>query len=177
LDFLLLNPTEENLGGLRASLGTLFVLERDRYYVGGNFAYPRMFATNYFVGVSGGAIVNRWTSNNEGNYGTFSFSRPLRFRRDRWGFGTEASFASQIVRQYRDGQVDRVGVRTSSGDVEVLPWMYEAEGLEANYWGVRSFGVTHKLDLGAGLELSHARYRVVEDLEASTEAKRIFAEN
>ncbi len=176
LDYLLLNPTEENLGGLRASLGAFFVLERDRYYLGGNFSYPRMFATNYFLTISGGAIVNRFSADNEGNYGTFSFSRPLRFRRDRWGFGTDAAFSSQIVRQYRDGTVDTVAVRNSSGEVETLPWMYEAEGLEARYFGVRSFGVTHKVDLGFGLELSHSRYRPVEGLEASPQARRLFIE-
>lgn len=177
LDFLLLNPTEENLGGLRASLGTLFVLERDRYYVGGSFAYPRMFGSRYSLGVSGGAIVNRFDGENEGNYGSFAFAQPLFFRRDRFGYGTEASFTNQIVRQYRDGQIDPVSVRTSSGEVEVLPWMYEAEGLEAHYFGVRSFGITHKMDVSLGFQISHSRYRVVEGLDASPEAIRIFTEN
>lgn len=177
LDFLLLNPTEENLGGLRASLGTLFVLERDRYYIGGSFAYPWMLSTNYSVGITGGGIVNRFDGENEGSYGSFTFTSPLRFRRDRWGYGTDASFTTQIVRQYRDGQIARVAVRTSSGETEVLPWMYEAEALESNYWGVRSFGVTHKLDVGAGFQISHARYRVVDDLDASREAASVFSDH
>lgn len=177
LDFLLLNPTEENLGGLRASLGTYFVLERDRYYLGGTFGYPRMFGTKYSLGVTGGAIVNRWEAENEGVYGSFAFARPLFFRRDRWAYGADASFATQIIRQYRDGQLDQVLVQPSSGEVEILPWMYEAESLAAHYYGVRSFGITHKVDLGAGLELTHARYRVVEGLTASPAAVRLFAEH
>lgn len=176
LDFLLLNPMEENLGGLRASLGGLFVLERDRYYLGGGITYPRMFGTNFTVAVTGGAIVNRFDRENEGSYGSFSFSSPLRFRRDRWGYGTDASFTTQIVRQYRNGQLDGVFVQTNPGDIEFLPWMYEAQSLEANYWGTRSFGITHKLDIGAGLQIADARYAVVEDLEASREAIRIFAD-
>lgn len=176
LDFLLLNPTEENLGGLRASLGTLFVLERDRYYVGGSFAYPRMFGTKYSLGITGGAIVNRWDAENEGTYGSFAFARPLFFRRDKWAYGTDAGFATQIVRQYRDGQLDQVLVQPRSGEVEVLPWMYEAESLTAHYYGVRSFGITHKVDVGAGLEVVHARYRVVEGLTASEEAVQLFTE-
>src|SRR5690606_33166815 len=68
LDILLLNPTEESLGGIRATVGGLFQLERDRYVAGGNFAYPRMFGSNHSLGFSAGSLRNRFDSEPEGVY-------------------------------------------------------------------------------------------------------------
>src|SRR5690606_11571655 len=79
-------------------------------------------------------------------------------------------------RQYTRGQIDQVSIRTSSGEIETLPWVYEAELLEATFRSIRSFGITEKLDVGFGLEIDHRRYRMSDGVEASAEAARIFTQ-
>lgn len=174
LDLLLLNPTEENLGGIRASLGALFMLQRHRYVVGGSFSYPRLLGLPYEVSVSAGTIQNRFEADAEGSYGSFTFSRPLYSRRSKWGYGASAEFLLETTRKYRDGFVDQVAVRRGDGTTEIVPWIYETEALEASYWGVRSYGFFHKVNLWFGVDVARRRYHVRYDEQISAEAREIF---
>ncbi|HXS18489.1 MAG TPA: hypothetical protein VN764_14930, partial [Polyangiaceae bacterium] len=76
LNYLLLNPTEENLAGLRATVGGYFLLERDRYALGATLAYPRLPGTRLSVSISGGVYLDRSTDQPEGSYGGLQFALP-----------------------------------------------------------------------------------------------------
>ncbi|GEM_PF-259304 len=177
LESLLLNPTEENLGGIRASLGLLFLLERDRYTGGVAFSYPRMFGTRISVGLSGGVIKNRASNETEGGYGTFSFYRPLYSRHSKWGYGTSAQVSFSTVRNYSGRFIEPIFVLGADGKREAVPNIYESERIYANYSGVRSWGIDEKLNLSFGIDLDHRRYRSPVNSNITPEARAAFEES
>lgn len=174
LDLLILNPTEENLGGIRASLGGLFMLQRHRYVLGGGFTYPRLLGLPHQLSVGAGTIQNRFGEGNEGGYGTFSFSLPLYSRLSKWGYGVSADFIMETTRKYRDGDIDQVTIQRADGSLETIPWTYESESFEANYWGVRSFGFLHKVNLWFGLEMARRNYHVRYDATIESDVRDVF---
>jgi len=68
-----------------------------------------------------------------------------------------------------------VSVETTQG-TESVPLVYETDSIDANYYGLRSYGVAHKRDLSFGLDLDHSRYRAPSDSDASEEARRLFVQ-
>lgn len=174
LNYLLLNPTEWNLGGIRAALGAQFVLTRYTYSLGGDFSYPRMFGSLYSVGIGAGATTNRYSGENEGGYGLFSFSRPQISSTTKWAYGVNSTLRFQITRQPEEGEVTQLAFENDEGEVEVVPWMYKTEALDANYWFLRSFGMRRKFDLGFGLEMNHRRYNSDFDETVSPEVVLAF---
>lgn len=174
LDYLTLNPTEENLAGLRAVLGTWFMLDRDRYFVGANVGYPRLPDSRYSIAIFGGSFINRHTGEPEGGRGSFSFSLPQYSRHTPWAYGAETSVSQQTVRFYdQSGQLRTFTARLADGSEELVPWVYDSEQMSASYWAVRSFFVEHKVDVGWGLDLDHRRYRGL-DSGVSAEAQTVF---
>lgn len=174
LNYLLLNPTEENLAGLRATLGGYFLLERDRYALGASLAYPRLPGTWLGVSLYGGAYLDRDTGKTEGSYGGLTFGLPQYSRHSRWAYGASAKYRFEVARRYRGAYLDYFPVRTSSGELEFLPWRYHSDQISGSYYGIRSFGVDHKLDVEFGLSMDYAKYRVMSDIEASPEAVAAF---
>lgn len=174
LDYLLLNPMEENLGGIRASLGARFLLKRDIYSVGGQFTYPRMFGTKYSLGIGAGTTNNRTSGENEGGYGVFSFERPLLSRRTKWAYGTTALFEVETTRKYRTGAIVTIPFENAAGTTEFVPWIYGTDAMDAVYGAVRSFGYEHKFDLGFGLELTHRKYSAVVPVGTSPEVAEAY---
>lgn len=177
LDYLVLNPTEENFAGLRATLGAWFILQRDRYYVGGNVGSPRLGTTRYGVTLSGGVYRNRFSGALEGSSASFSFFRPQFSRHTRFAYGVSAAFHSEITRQYRQGRVAEERVELEDGSVETLPWVYDSETLTGNYWFRRSWFVEHKVDVEWGLDIDHRRHGAREAASFSTEAIELFEQD
>lgn len=161
LAYLLLQPTEENLAGLRASLGLTFRLERDRYYVGGSFGYPRIGGTRYALAVSAGSYQERWTGDQEGFAWGLVFQYPQFSRYSRWAYGVDTKMRATVDREYQSGRLAEQEVTTQDGVTELVPRIYEADTINASYWGVRSFGVDHKRDIHFGFDIDYRRYRAI----------------
>ncbi len=174
LDYLLLNPTEENLAGTRMTLGLLFMLERDRYFIGGNYLYPRLGGTRYDVGARGGVYQNRWSGEYEGNYGTFYFELPQYSRHSAFAYGAQLEWSISTARQYRGALIDVFAYDDEAGSIELIPLVYESDYLQGSYWWLRSWGVEHKADLSFGLQLSHQRFRMPAYDEFSPQAIAAF---
>lgn len=178
LDYLLLNPTEENLAGLRASLGGYFLLERDRYALGASVAYPRLPGTRYSVSLYGGVYNNLDTNNAEGSFGGVDFALPQYSRYSKWAYGAELDFRFDVARSYQDGRIAPVDIPLDDGSTERFLWTYHRELISGNYYGLRSFGVDHKLDIEFGLSIDHQRYRPLDAVleQSSDEALSAFEE-
>jgi len=174
LNYLLLNPTEENLAGLRATVGGYFLLERDRYALGATLAYPRLPGTRLSVSISGGVYLDRSTDQPEGSYGGLQFALPQFSRYSRWAYGTTVSYRLQVARRYRGSYLDYYRVDVPGAEAEYLPWKYHDDQIEGTYYGIRSFGVARKLDVEFGVAVDYARYRVMSDVDASSEAIATF---
>ena len=173
LDYLVLNPTEENLAGTRSTVGALFSLERDRYLLGGTFHSPRLGGTRYEVAVSAGVIENRFGGGYEGNYGGFLFQLPQFSRHSRFAYGVDIDWRFSIARRYDGSRPLQVSVETERG-VEVLPWMYRTQSLTGDYFAVRSWGVRDKMDISFGISVSHRRSSTINDADYSPQAVLAF---
>jgi hypothetical protein len=175
LNYLLLNPTVENLAGLRATVGGYFLLERDRYAVGASLGYPRLPGTRLAVSIHGGVYLDRSNDQPEGSYGGLTFALPQFSRHSRWAYGTSIAYSLQVARRYRGAYLDYYRVDLPGGATQYLPWMYHNDHIEGSYYGIRSFGVDRKLDVEFGVAVDYSRYRVMSDLDASSEATAAFA--
>jgi len=174
LNYLLLNPTEENLAGLRVTVGGYFLLERDRYALGASVAYPRLPGTRLGVSIHGGVYLDRSDDQIEGSYGGLTFALPQFSRHSRWAYGTSANYRLQVARRYRGAYLDYYRVEGQGGETEYVPWKYHDDQLEGSYYGIRSFGIAHKVDVEFGIAVNYARYRAMSDVDASASAIASF---
>ncbi len=176
LDYLILSPSEENLAGLRVALKGNFILQRDRYYVGGGLSYPRIGGSRYSVAIGGGLFRERFTGAPEGSYGSFEFKLPQYSRLSKWAYGAEASWQFSKAREYRRGEIATNTVELPDGTTELVPRIYHTDDIEADYWGLRSWGLLHKLDLEFRIFIDHRRYRLPLENRNSPAALEVFEE-
>lgn len=175
LDYVLLNPTEENLAGVRASLGGYFLLERDRYAAGASIAYPRLPGTRYSVSMYGGVYKNLDTNKAEGSFGGIDFLLPQYSRYSKWSYGSKMAFRFDVSRTYKNGKLAPVDIQLADGSTETFLWTYHREIISGNYFGLRSFGVEHKFDLEFGLSIDHQRYRPLDSVAVSNSDEALLA--
>lgn len=169
-EYLLLNPSEENLFGTHTSVGLLYVLERDRYSAGGRFVNRRVGGSRLWLGTQATVSFNRHTGEGEGSAGQFIFEQPLYSLRSEWAFSSRVAWRREVTRWYRGSDIALVPVDTADG-TELVPFLYDTDRLAAEYWGVRSFGRTYKFDLTFGAEAVRGRHREL-DMEGFSPAVR-----
>jgi len=176
LDYLLLNPAEENLAGTHITSGVLYLLEPARQSFGLRFVYPRLAGSRFSIAAESSFSTNNETGAVEGTAGTFIFQLPLYSRHRRFAYGTEAAWNFQVVRRYQKGEIATFDYEVAPGVVESVPQIFDSERLAADYWALRSFGVRYKFDLSLGLEID-SRVSRSHDLSAySPETQAAFEE-
>ena len=174
LEYLMLNPAEENLAGTHITAGVLYQLERARQSFGLRFVYPRLATTRYSIAAESSFSTNNESGVVEGSAGTFIFQLPLYSRHRHFAFGTEVAWNFQVARRYQGSEIATFDYEVAPGVTESVPQIYDSERLAADYWALRSFGVRHKLDLQFGLEIDSRSYRA-QDLSAySVETQAAF---
>jgi len=174
LDYLLLNPAEENFAGTHITAGVLYLLERPRQSFGLRFIYPRLASSRFYVAAESSFSTNNDTGAVEGSAGTFVFQLPLYSRHRHFAFGTEVAWNVQVVRNYEGSEIVTFDHEVAPGVVESVPWTYHSNRLAADYWALRSFGVRHKLDLQFGLEIDARRYSTEDLSDYSPETQAAF---
>ncbi len=171
LEYLLLNPAEENLLGTQSSVGLLYQLEPFRQSFGGRFVQPRLGGTRYWLASQLALITNRQSGAVEGSSGLFIFEWPQFSLRTPFAYGTRVAWLDEITRRTVGTDLRTYDYASSSGTVESLPWQYHTERLAAEYYGTWSRGLWHKVDLSFGLEVDHRVYNPP-DLSAYSEDAR-----
>ncbi len=174
LEFLLLNPAEENIGGIHLDLGLLYMLDRARHSFGARVVYPRLAGSRYWLGIDFSVSVNRDSGRFEGTSGAFNYLLPLYSRYSKWGFGTNIAWRFEVTRRFQGGSVRDYSYIDSDGSSELIPETYETAILAGNYYATRSYGVLHKRDLTFGYEISSREYRPQALGEFSQAAQNAF---
>ncbi len=169
LDFLLINPAEENLFGTHTSIGLLYLLERDRQSFGARFIDRRLGGSRLYLGAQATLAFNRHSGDPEGSTGLFVFERPLFSARSEWAFASRVAWKDEVTRRYLGGQIREFFF----GD-EVLPEIYNTDRQAAEYYGVRSYGILTKYNLTFGLEIDRRQYSMIDPGFYSPAARAAF---
>lgn len=164
LNYLLLNPSEENLLGTHASVGGIFALLPHTYSAGIVLSHHRVFGSRLAGSLAYNRVFNRDTGEGEGSYGRFVYGLPQYSAEQAWAFTTGV---------YWSDLPQRVSVKTRAEPGRSL-FLYDAERYVGGTEVKRSFGLTQKLDLSFGVEAVRRAYRGHVPLDAEPEAAREF---
>jgi hypothetical protein len=158
LDFIALQPSEENLFGLHKTVTGLLQISRATYSLGLGFIDPRVMGTRLQATGSANLIFNCDSNNAEGSFGSFSYGKPLYSTRTRWSWTAAIAWDSRIVRP-----AGPLGTSICSGGPSVpielpgtpegaTPFEYDQDVLRSQFSVARSYGIWLKNDLSFGLE-------------------------
>ena len=151
INYLALNPSEENLLGTHAIIGGLFVLDPASYSLGLSLAHKRLLGSHELAMVSANFIRNRETGAAEGSFGEFRYGQPLYSLDTKWSWGTSILWRHDIARRFIGVDVAGYDARVTSVN-DRIPETYDRDRLYGGYEVVRSFGRRFKYDVSLGVE-------------------------
>jgi hypothetical protein len=162
LEYVLLQPSEENVYGTHLRIAGLYVYDKDTNSYGGIVSHPRVLGTHLSFLASSSVVVERTTGTVDGTVGSFSFLQPLYASDVKWGYGTALQWSDRVIRWLVPNAngvlVRRLYDSPSTTAVDRLPWEYRAQNW---YWitsVTRSFGLKSKQDISFGLEAERDKY-------------------
>ena len=165
INYLLLNPSEENLFGTHAIVGGLFILDPATYSAGFSLSHRRLFGSHEQAQLTASLIKNRDSGKTEGSFGEFRYGQPLYSLDTRWSWGASILWRRDIARRFVGVAVD-----TTAG----IPVQYDRDRLYGGYQLVRSFGRRFKYDVSIGVEAERRMYRTPDLSAYSARAGRQF---
>lgn len=158
LEYLFLEPSEENFLGTHQSLFATFQMRQDTYSFGGRYSMPRVAGSRIQASLSAGVILNRATGVSEGSYGSFTYGQPLYATKATWAWEGAMSWRHEIVRRYV-GSKPRTFDSTTTPDDDAIPYIYGSDALSGHYEVTRSFGVRTKNNITVGVSANRNVYR------------------
>lgn len=164
LQYLLLQPSEENFLGSHQSVSALFALDPSVYTIGGRYIVPRIAGSRIQSTVDVNMLINRKTGATEGSYGTLSYGQPLYSTDAKWAWQGQAAWRYEVTRSYRGNGVRAFDAKATPFD-DQIPYQYKSDILTGAYAVTRSFGTRDKLDVTLGASAVRRVFRSF-DLEA-----------
>jgi hypothetical protein len=165
LEYLLLQPSEENLVGTHRRVLAQFVYEPDTLAIGGKIYEPRIAGSRTLAAVDGNVIVNHATGEVEGSFGDVQYGLPLYSTRQKWSWGAVASWHSEVSRRFI-GTTQATFDRDPADDVDDgIPYQWDSEVIAGRFSATRSYGSNVKSDISFGAEAERSVFRTA-DLSA-----------
>ncbi len=161
INYLVLNPSEENLLGSHAIVGGLFVLDPATYSLGVSLAHRRLLGSHEQAMLSASFVRNRDTGAAEGSFGEFRYGQPLYSLDTKWSWGTSILWRHDTERRFRGIAVDSYDAPITP-ERDPIPQQFKRDRLYGGYQIVRSFGRLFKYDLSFGIEAVRNVYRAPE---------------
>ncbi|MFO0617160.1 MAG: hypothetical protein U0414_31475 [Polyangiaceae bacterium] len=158
LERLLIQPSEENLGGTHHSANLLFLYEPDVLTFGFGYKVPRIGDSRLAMRLGANVIVNQETGDVEGTSGLFSYGQPLYSTSAKWSYIATLQWLEEIERRFK-------GVTEATFDAKItpeddkIPNEYEVDEITASFNATRSFGQGVKHDVSFGAEAERDVYR------------------
>ncbi len=171
LQYLLLQPSEENFLGTHQSVLANFILDPATYTFGGRYLIRRVAGSRIQLDASASAIVNRDSGKVEGGYGTFLYGQPLYSTQAKWAWNGRLTLRNDIRRRFVGGVLDKFPF----GDKDGVGYQYRRDLVSGRFEVTRSFGTPFKNDVTLGFGASRNVYRPPAELASATpEVQRAF---
>ena len=162
LEYLLLQPSEENIAGTHLRLAGLYEYDVLTDSFGGTASHQRVLGTHLAFLASTSVVVERGTGNVDGTIGSLSFGQPLYSSDVNWAYGTSLVWSNRIVRWLAPAANGALVLRRYDSPLtpnnDHLPWEYKARQLNWITYVTRSFGMKNKADVSFGLETLQNRF-------------------
>jgi hypothetical protein len=158
LEYLFLEPSEENFLGTHQSIFATFQMRQDTFSFGGRYRIPRLAGSRIQASASGGVILGRTSGLVEGSYGSFAYGQPLYATKATWAWEGTMSWRHETVRRFIGSKLRTFDSETTPVD-DAIPFIYGSDALSGRYSVTRSFGVKSKTDVTAGISASRNVYR------------------
>ncbi len=100
LEALFVEPSEENLFGMRRSILSMFAYDPATVSFGARYIEPRLADSRILFSASANAIVNQQTGKAEGSFGSFEYGVPIYSTRQHWAWGATVSWREAITRRF-----------------------------------------------------------------------------
>jgi hypothetical protein len=138
LEYLLLQPAEENLGGLHHSASLRFELDPATYRFGFGYKIPRVGGSEIVGQLSSNFIVNRDSGEFEGLVGGLYYGQPLFSTRAGWSWVGSMTVRSETTRFFQGLEPLTFDAPATVED-DRIPIQYKTEALAGRVSFVRSF--------------------------------------
>jgi hypothetical protein len=162
IEYLILQPSEENLFGSHLTLAGQYAYTRTTDSFGGTLSHQRLFGSPLRALFNFNAIQYRETGRVEGSTGQLYFGRPFYSTRDRWSWGTSLGWTNHVTRLNLPSSTGGYGPRLYRNPetpwLEPVPYRYRGEVMAWQTAVTRSWGSTQKTRLGFGLEALRRRF-------------------
>jgi len=166
LQYLLLQPSEENLIGSQQAVYGNIVLDPATLSLGGSYVIPRLAGSRIATTVGGSAILNRATGAAEGSYGSFSYGQPLYATLTKWAWGGAMGWNYAISRRFLGGEFTAFDAKSGTCvpiGAGVAPdgpgsCRYRSDQVNGSFFVTRSWGSAHKHDLTLAFTANRNEY-------------------
>ena len=167
LQYLLLQPSEENLVGSHQAVYGTFVMDPATISLGAQYVIPRLDGSRVRAAASAAIVLNRASGAFEGSNGSVSYGQPLYSTLAEWAWGGSINWAEQVTRLFAGGQFTDfnpttgqcVGVGTVTDDPRTC--RYHTDNIGGVFAVTRSWGSAHKRDLTLGFGASRLQFRAL----------------
>lgn len=146
LENLYVQPSEENLLGMRRSILGTFGYDPATFSVGGTFTEPRLADSRILASVSAFGIWNHETGALEGTAGAFEYGIPIYSTRQRWAWGAGATWRDAITRRFSgrslavfNADADRDPENACPDPARCIPIRYRSDVITGTVGVTRSF--------------------------------------
>lgn len=167
LEQLLLQPSEENLFGMRRTLSSTVTYDPATVSVGATYIEPRLVDSRILLGVNAGLTINHETGLVEGTSGAFEYGVPVYSTRQHWAWGTSLSWRNGITRRFRgvslnvfNGDADSDPTNLCPNRARCIPIRYDTDLIAGTVAVTRSFWGKHVQLVQLGATADRRAYHV-----------------
>ena len=158
LEYLLLQPSEENLAGTHRTIAANVVYQPDTLALGGRFIEPRLGDTRYTLLADVNGILNHSTGDGEGSYGLVQYGLPLYSTEQEWSWGAVFDWRKEVTRTFTGIDVKTYDAPVTPWD-DAIPYVYRTSKLHGRISVTRAFGRHTKQELQLGMEAEQDQYQ------------------
>jgi hypothetical protein len=157
LEYLLLQPSEENLAGTHRRIAATFVYQPDVVSLGGRFVEPRLGDSRYVLLTDANVIVNHSSGAAEGSYGFVQYGLPLYSTLQDWSWGSVFEWRKEVTRNFSGLDLKTYDATITPWN-DAIPWVYHSSTLHGRISVTRAFGSTTKQEVQLAMEAEQDRY-------------------